>query len=141
MKVFSSYYDNVPNLEKNTYTFVRVSRKEPPEWLTSYVDLSGSFGPTEAMLKECHPTQNWKEFEPRYKNEILGALDKELSLNELLKIYNDNGCKPLLLLCWESSKENCHRDLQRNSGSFDPFKQLIYNSYTTPPQIEDIRLL
>ena len=114
MKVFSSYYDNVPGLDKSGYTFVRVSRKEPPDWFVSDynpVDLSDSYGPTGAMLKECHPLEDWEAFEPRYKSEILGVLDKDKALAELEKIYAEHGGKPLLLLCYETDEENCHRHL------------------------------
>ncbi|MCL1916322.1 MAG: DUF488 domain-containing protein [Desulfovibrionaceae bacterium] len=115
MKVFSTYYDKVPELDKNVYTFVRVSRAEPPEWLSKtisqYVDLSDIFGPTKAMLEECHPTKDWGTFEPRYKDEILGALDKVDTLGLLNKISSEHDNLPLLLLCYEAPPENCHRHL------------------------------
>ena len=114
MKIFSSYYDNISKLDKDAYTFVRVSRKEPPEWFVSdfkHVDLSSVFGPTEAMLKECHPLENWEAFEPRYKKEILGVLDKITTLDMLEKLFAEHGSKPLVLLCYETSEENCHRHL------------------------------
>jgi len=114
MLIYSSYYDNVPNLSKDDYTFVRVSRKEPPEWFLNsydYVDMSSAFGPTELMLKDCHPLENWEVFEPRYKKEILAVLNKEDTVNELEKIYTKHGNKPLLLLCYETSQQNCHRHL------------------------------
>lgn len=114
MKVFTSYYDKVPALDKNEFTFVRVSRKEEPEWFASgyeLVDFSSHFGPTAEMLKECHPLENWEAFEPRYKSEILGKIDKEAMKDELAKIYAEFGSKPLVLLCYENSEENCHRHL------------------------------
>ncbi len=71
MKVFSSYYDKVPELEKNAYTFARVSRMNSPEWfpktIGEYVDLSDTFGPTTAMLEEYHPAEDWGAFVLRYK--------------------------------------------------------------------------
>jgi len=114
MKVFTSYYDRVPVIEKDAYTLVRVSRKEPPEWFCSeysHVDLSAAFGPSAAMLEECHPLENWEAFEPRYKNEILGVLDKTEILKDFERICSENGGKPLLLLCYETSEQNCHRYL------------------------------
>ena len=114
MKLFTSYYDKMPSLDKNTYTLVRVSRKEPPEWFSDehkHVDLSEAFGPTAAMLEECHPLENWEAFEPRYKSEVLGVLDKGSTLKELEDIYAEHGNKPLLLLCYETSEQNCHRHL------------------------------
>jgi len=114
MKVLTSYYDKVPALEKSLYTLVRVSRKEPPEWFCNayeHVDLSDSFGPTAAMLAECHPLENWEAFEPRYKSEVLGALDKGLTIKRLEEIYTEYGNKPLLLLCYETSEQDCHRYL------------------------------
>ena len=115
MKVFSSYYDKVPELDKSTYTPVRVSRMEPPGWFSEtvreYVDLSDTFGPTRAMLEECHPAKDWEAFVPRYRNEILDALDKTATLELLNKIYLENGNRPLLLLCYEAPPENCHRHL------------------------------
>jgi len=114
MKIFSSYYDNVPKLDKNGYTFVRVSRKEPPDWFVSDynpVDMSDSYGPTAAMLVECHPLEDWEAFEPRYKSEVLEVLDKVKALADLEKVYAKYGEKPLLLLCYETAEENCHRRL------------------------------
>lgn len=114
MKVFSTYYDKVPELDKNAYTFVRVSRAEPPEWFSEkYVcaDLSDTFGPTHAMLEECHPAKDWKTFVPRYNEEILSVLDKATTLKLLEKIYSDHDSQPLLLLCYEAPPENCHRHL------------------------------
>ena len=114
MKILTSYYDKVPKLDKNAYTFVRVSRKEPPEWFCKdypHVDMSHEFGPSAAMLVECHPLENWEAFEPRYKSEILGTLDKAAALKKLEDIFAEHGEKPLLLLCYETSEENCHRYL------------------------------
>ena len=115
MKLFSSYYDNVRNLDIKEYTFVRVSRKEPPEWfqgiVESHVDLSETFGPSPAMLKECPPNENWEMFEPRYNEEILGSIDKLSTLDLLTKIYGETGNRPLVLLCYETPSENCHRHL------------------------------
>jgi len=114
MKVFTSYYDKVPMLDKDSYTFVRVSRKEVPEWFSSeykYVDLSETFGPTTSMLAECHPLENWSAFEPRYKSEILGVLDKDLTLGQFKDMLEAHGNKPLVLLCYETSEQNCHRNL------------------------------
>ena len=114
MKVFTSYYDKVPTLDKDMYTLVRISRKEPPEWFCSdyeCVDLSDTFGPSAAMLTECHPLENWAAFEPRYNSEILGVLDKNTTLKMLEEIFTKHGNKPLLLLCYETSEQNCHRYL------------------------------
>lgn len=114
MKVFSTYYDKVPELNQKEYTLVRVSRAEPPDWFVEKfdcVDLSDAFGPTHAMLHECHPAKDWEAFAPRYKKEILSVLDATATLKLLEKIYIDHGCKPLLLLCYEAPPENCHRQL------------------------------
>ena len=115
MKVFSTYYDKVPKLDKSAYTFVRISRAEPPEWFAEmvgeYVDFSDIFGPTKAMLEECHPTKDWQAFEPRYKKEILGALDKMAVYELLSKISSEHQGRPILLCCVEAPPENCHRYL------------------------------
>ena len=98
MQVFSSYYDKVPELNQNAYTLVRISRAESSEWFSdtigAYVDLSDAFGPTNAMLEECHPAKNWEGFEPRCKDEILGVLDKAATLRLLNKICSDHGTAP-----------------------------------------------
>lgn len=114
MKIFSAYYDRVPSLEESAYTFVRVSHDEPPAWFMEayeYVDLSDTFGPTSAMLDECHPTKDWAAFAPRYSKEILGVLDWEATRELLKKIYEKHGNRPLLLLCFEAPPEHCHRYL------------------------------
>ena len=115
MTIYSSFYDKVPKLDKHAYTFVRVSRTEAPEWFTqiveSHVDLSDTLGPSPAMLKECHPAENWEVFKPRYIKEVLGALDKASLLDLFTNIHSDNGGRPLVLLCYESAEENCHRHL------------------------------
>lgn len=115
MKIYSSYYGKVSELDKDTYTYVRVSCMEPPESFTKaigeYVDLSSTFGPTPAMLEECHPTKDWKAFVPRYQNEILSVLDKAATLSLLEKICVEHDNRPLLLLCYEAPPENCHRHL------------------------------
>lgn len=114
MKVCSTYYDNVPNLESGKYTLVRVSCAEPPAWfMESYdhVNLSGTFGPTPQMLVECHPAKDWETFVPRYEKEILGVLDKTETKKLLHKIWEDHEKRPLLLICYEAPPENCHRHL------------------------------
>ncbi len=116
MQIFSSYYDNAMKLDLDAYTPVRVSRTPPPEAFLKahgdYVDLSDTFGPTVAMLADCNPLQEkWEAFRPRYIKEILGALDKAETLDLLKRIYHDHGDKPLLLLCYETAQENCHRRL------------------------------
>lgn len=114
MKVYSTYYDNVPKLDTDRYTLVRVSCAEPPAWFKEsyeHVDLSATFGPTTAMLEECHPTKDWAAFVPRYKSEILGVLDKKETKELLYKIFSEHGNRPLLLICYEAPPENCHRHL------------------------------
>ena len=114
MKVLTSYYDKTPTLDKDAYTFIRVSRKEVPEWFDNdykHVDMSEFFGPSPALLAECHPLENWTEFEPRYKSEVLSILDKGATLNKLDTIYTEHGDRPLVLLCYETSEQNCHRHL------------------------------
>lgn len=116
MKVFSSYYDKLPELDTSAYTLVRVSHNAPPEWVSKdIIDLSSTFGPTTAMLEECHPLNDWEAFKPRYEQEILGALDKEATLAWLYTIHLENGNRPLLLLCFEAPPDHCHRHL---IGSF-----------------------
>ena len=115
MTIHTSFYDKVPELDKSAYTFVRVSRTAAPEWfpqmVQSHVDLSETLGPSQAMLKECHPAENWEEFKPRYIKEVLGALDKASLLELFANIHRNNGSHPLVLLCYETSEENCHRHL------------------------------
>ena len=114
MKMFSTYYDKTQKLDKSKYTFVRVSRAEPPKWFVEefeYVDLSDTFGPTPAMLEECHPAKNWEAFLPRYKNEILSALNKTAILELIETISMEHGNRPLLFVCFEALPENCHRHL------------------------------
>jgi len=114
VKILTSYYDKTQKLDKGAYTFIRVSRKEVPEWFDKeykHVDMSEYFGPSPAMLTECHPLESWGAFEPRYKNEVLGALDKEATLKKFEEIYAEHGNKPLVLLCYETSEQNCHRYL------------------------------
>ena len=115
MKVYSSYYDKTRELNEDEYVLLRVSRKEPPEWfmdtVPNHVDLSDMFGPTEAMLKECPPNENWAEFKPRYKKDVLGKLDKISTLDSLNRIFLENDKRPLLLLCYETPDLMCHRHL------------------------------
>lgn len=114
MKIYTSYYDKVPELNKDDYTFVRVSRADPPEWFSgthACIDLSERFGPSQAMLQECHPLEKWEVFEPRYKKEILGLLNKGTAIEAFKKIYSAFGSKPLVLLCYETAEQNCHRHL------------------------------
>ena len=114
MEVYTSCYDHVPNLDKEAYTYIRVSRKEPPPWFVAeyaHVDMSSSFGPSEAMLHDCHPLEKWDIFKPRYISEVLGALDNDATLKTLQDAYESNGNRPLLLLCYETAQQKCHRHL------------------------------
>lgn len=114
MQVFSTYYDNVKNLDAKNYTLVRVSFGEPPEWLKKeyeHINLASFFAPTAEILEDCHPLKNWQSFVPRYTKEILGMHSEQEVKACLEKIWADNGKKPLLLLCFEAPPDHCHRQL------------------------------
>ena len=115
MEIYTSYYDKVLNIDAAPYTLVRVSRTAPPAWFlesfATHVDYSEGLGPSEAILQECPPNENWEVFKPRYIEEVLKKHSPEGLLQDLNRVFRENGERPLLLLCYEPSDLNCHRYL------------------------------
>lgn len=108
MRIFTSYYANVRNLNEDEFTFISISSSRP-KWL---------MGVTVYDLPVLHPhwdlinswkNQNisWKEYTAWYYNQLRPVNPK----NVYDRICELSRGKDVVLLCWEGREEPCHRHL------------------------------
>jgi uncharacterized protein YeaO (DUF488 family) len=112
MEIRTSYYSKASRLPFYHYTFVQISNSRP-DWFDTIHDIDTSLKrmlcPPWSAVKKYKEDSDWQTFTETYKREVLDKLDRYTVLSELECIYQQNGCKPLVLLCWETKQ--CHRFL------------------------------
>ncbi|MBN1548273.1 MAG: DUF488 family protein [Syntrophaceae bacterium] len=94
----TSYFGNSPN--RDNPNAVSIARW-PPRWWGNrprYIALA----PSADLLKRSKAGLPWPDYVTEYKQTVLDRLDPA-------KVYAD--LSNAVLLCWESSDEQCHRRL------------------------------
>lgn len=108
MKIYTSYFSNLKNLDEDTYTFISISASRP-KWVT---------GVTIYDLPVLHPhwdlindwksgTISWGEYTDRYYAQLQSINPTDI----LHKIEELSNGRDVILLCWEGSDKPCHRHL------------------------------
>lgn len=108
MRVFTTYFGNLRNLDKNTVP-VAVCQWRPRGW---HGDRLAYLAPTEEILTEYRKTNNWKQFVKRYKSEVLDKLDPDEVVADLHEC--SRGIYDVALVCYEKAPFMCHRSLLAN---------------------------
>ena len=101
MKIYTSYFGNSKNLEKENIVVLGVSRY-PPRWF-NFVTMY-ELAPTPYMLSDkCSQEEYWDRMK-----KILYSLDREKIVAEIKKC---SWGKDVALCCFETDETTCHRSL------------------------------
>ena len=104
MKIYTSYFGNLKNLEKENIFPIGVCCY-PPKWFKG--PNLASIGPTPDILEKCK--SNHLEYVKRYKNEILSIQGNPQDFIDRVKFISDG--KDVALCCFETPDQFCHRHL------------------------------
>ena len=92
----TSYFSKSGNLP-NAISIARGS----PTWFNGNIYLP--LAPSWDLIRTYKQNKNEQKYVERYEQEVLKQLDP-------IKVYNELG-QNAILLCWEKSKDFCHRHL------------------------------
>ena len=104
MKIYTSYFANLKNLEKEDIFPIGICCY-PPKWFDG--PNLGAIAPTPDILEKCKSSH--AEYEKRYKAEVLSIFkDVSTLINRISYI---SGGKDVALCCYEKPSDFCHRHI------------------------------
>lgn len=104
MKIYTSYFANLKNLEKEDIFPIGICCY-PPKWFNG--PNLGAIAPTPDILEKCKSSH--AEYEKRYKTEVLSIFkDINILINRISYI---SGGKDVALCCYEKPSDFCHRHI------------------------------
>ena len=104
MKIYTSYFANLKNLEKENIFPIGICCY-PPKWFNG--PNLGAIAPTPDILEKCKSSH--AEYEKRYRAEVL-SIFKDIS-TLINKISYISGGKDVALCCYEKPSDFCHRHI------------------------------
>lgn len=104
MKIYTSYFANLKNLEKEDIFPIAICCYSP-KWFNG--PNLGSIAPTPDILEKCKSSH--AEYEKRYKTEVL-SIFKDIS-TLINRISYISGGKDVALCCYEKPSDFCHRHI------------------------------
>ena len=104
MKIYTSYFANLKNLEKEDIFPIGICCY-PPKWFNG--PNLGAIAPTPDILEKCKSSH--AEYEKRYRAEVL-SIFKDIS-TLINKISYISGGKDVALCCYEKPSDFCHRHI------------------------------
>lgn len=104
MKIYTSYFANLKNLEKEDIFPIGICCY-PPKWFNG--PNLGAIAPTPDILEKCKSSH--AEYEKRYKAEVLSIFKDVSTL--INKISYISGGKDVALCCYEKPSDFCHRHI------------------------------
>ena len=104
MKIYTSYFGNIKNLEKNNIVPIGVCCY-PPQWFKG--PNLASIAPTPYILNNFK--SNHQEFIKRYKSEVLSIHKDPQDFVNRLEFISEG--KDVALCCFEKPNKFCHRHL------------------------------
>ena len=104
MKIYTSYFANLKNLEKEDILPIGICCY-PPKWFNG--PNLGAIAPTPDILEKCKSSH--AEYEKRYKAEVLSIFKDVSTL--INKISYISGGKEVALCCYEKPSDFCHRHI------------------------------
>lgn len=104
MKIYTSYFANLKNLEKEDIFPIGICCY-PPKWFNG--PNLGAIAPTPDILEKCRSSH--AEYEKRYKAEVLSIFKDVSTL--INKISYISGGKDVALCCYEKPSDFCHRHI------------------------------
>ena len=104
MKIYTSYFANLKNLEKEDIFPIGICCY-PPKWFNG--PNLGAIAPTPDILEKCKSSH--AEYEKRFKAEVLSIFkDINILINRISYI---SGGKDVALCCYEKPSDFCHRHI------------------------------
>ena len=104
MKIYTSYFANLKNLEKENIFPIGICCY-PPKWFNG--PNLRAIAPTTDILEKCKSSH--AEYEKRYKAEVLSIFkDINILINRISYI---SGGKDVALCCYEKPSHFCHRHI------------------------------
>lgn len=104
MKIYTSYFANLKNLEKEDVFPIGICCY-PPKWFNG--PNLAAIAPTQDILEKCKSSH--AEYEKRYRAEVLSIFkDINILIN---RIYYISGGKDVALCCYEKPSDFCHRHI------------------------------
>lgn len=104
MKIYTSYFKNIPFLEKNGIIPVAICRYPPDNWSGYHIT---EVAPTSELLS----TMKGKPGFLGSYLKILRNMNIAAFMNRLENISEENNGADVALLCWELPNEVCHRHM------------------------------
>lgn len=104
MKIYTSYFANLKNLEKEDVFPIGICCY-PPKWFNG-PNLT-AIAPTPDILEKCKSSH--AEYEKRYRAEVL-SIFKDISIL-INRISYISGGKDVALCCYEKPSDFCHRHI------------------------------
>ena len=104
MKIYTSYFANLKNLEKENIFPIGICCY-PPKWFNG--PNLRAIEPTPDILEKCKSSH--AEYEKRYRAEVLSIFkDINILINRISYI---SGGKDVALCCYEKPSDFCHRHI------------------------------
>lgn len=108
MKIYTTYFGGLKKRLREGIKPISICLRPIPGW-------------TGLEYKALAPTWDIKRdrehFDERFRNEILGRLDKNKILQDLMEL---SGGSDIALVCYEKPGDHCHRHLVAEWLGFDP---------------------
>ena len=111
MRIYTSYFANIPNLEKADIVPIGICAKVPKFFENPNL---ASVAPSDSILWEYKKSEqteaDWEHYKERYYNEILIAVsyNPQLLIDRIEYITDGKDCA---LVCYETPEDRCHRHL------------------------------
>ena len=110
MNIYTTYFANICNLPENIIP-ISIAGKPPEKWNgIEYKKLA----PKWSFFSEWKKTHDNDYYIEHFYSEVLGNLNPEMVMSELIKISFDNNNKDIAFVCYEVPKDFCHRHLVAN---------------------------
>lgn len=104
MKIYTSYFGNMRNIDDDKIC-ISICRKAP-DWYHGWEYKA--LAPSYDLLMEWKRTKNEEEYVKRFMEEVLYKIDVREVIKSLTSMSNG---KDIVLLCYETPDEFCHRHL------------------------------
>lgn len=124
--IYTTYFANLKNLPESIVP-VAICGKAPASWSgLEYKKLA----PRRAFFLVWKHTHDNKYYIEHYNDEILNQLNANDVISELIELTN--GASDIALVCYEKSKDFCHRHLvskwlRSNGIKCEEFSTLLHN--------------
>lgn len=104
MKIYTSYFANLKNLEKDDIVPIGICCY-PPKWFKG--PNLRAIAPSPDILEKCKSSHT--EYEKRYRTEVLSLFKNANILLERISFIS--GGKDAALCCYEKPSDFCHRHI------------------------------